>query len=418
MKVLHLNTFDSGGGAAIAARRLNRGLHDIGVDSTMLVQLKTGDDRSVSGAPPIWRKGLAMSRPFLDDIPLLLYPERKKITFSPATLPDRVFVRVREYDPDIVHLHWIAAGFVKIESLKKLKRPIIWTLHDSWAFTGGCHIPFDCTRYRDMCGACPTLGSTRENDLSRKIWQRKIKAWKGLNLTVVTPSRWLADCARSSSLFNNVRIEVIPNGLDIQIFKPIDKKMARNILSLPQDKKLILFGAIDSTSDKNKGFHLLSPALQILSETGWRDRAELIVFGSHEPENSTDFKMKVRYLGKLNDEISLAILYSAADLFVLPSIQESFGQTASEAMACGTPVVAFGSTGPLDIVNHQQNGYLAEPYEPDDLARGIAWAMEDGERWKALSMRAREKAEKEFELTLVARRYRKLYEEILSGGNR
>lgn len=418
MKVLHLNTFDSEGGAAIAARRLNRGIHDIGVDSTMLVQIKKGDEPDIIGPTSKIEKGLSLLRPEFDSLPIKLYPKRSPLIFSPAFMPERVSAKVAAINPDIIHLHWIAGGFLRIETLKHLNKPIIWTLHDSWGFTGGCHIPFDCGRYREMCGACPTLGSTKGNDLSRKIWRRKMKAWKYLNLTVVAPSRWLAECARSSSLFREVRVEVIPNGLDIQIFKPIDKKMARNIFSLPQDKKLVLFGAIDSTSDRNKGFHLLLPALQMLSEKGWRDRAELIVFGSREPENTSDFGMKARYMGKLNDEISLAILYSAADIFVLPSIQESFGQTASEAMACGTPVVAFGSTGPLDIVNHQQNGYLAEPYKPEDLARGIAWAMEDGERWKALSMRAREKAEKEFELTLVARRYRKLYEEILSGGNR
>ncbi|MDO8445567.1 MAG: glycosyltransferase family 4 protein [Deltaproteobacteria bacterium] len=415
MKALLLNTFDSGGGAAIAAYRLHKGLQAIDVDSRMLVQLKTGDDRSVSGPPPIWRKGLAMSRPFIDNIPLVLYPERKKIIFSPATIPDRVFVRVREYDPDIVHLHWIAAGFMKVESLKRLKKPIIWTLHDSWAFTGGCHIPFECTRYRQMCGACPTLASTKENDLSRKIWRRKQRAWKGLNLTVVAPSRWLAECARSSSLFRDTRVKVIPNGLDIQIFKPIDKSTARNILSLPQDKKLILFGAMDSTSDRNKGFHFLLPVLRMLSEKGWRDRAELVVFGSREPENTPDLGIKARYMGKLNDEISLAILYSAADLFVLPSIQENLPNTVMEALACGTPCIAFNQGGLPDMIEHGKNGYLAKPYETNELARGIEWVLEDDERWRGLSQRARKKVEDEFAIEKVAKRYEDLYKEIISG---
>ena len=413
MKLLLLNTFDSGGGAAIAASRLNRGQRDIGVDSNMLVQFKQGDDPNVMGPASKLEKGLSLIRPELDSLPTRLYPHRNQFIFSPAFLPERISTKVASLNPDIIHLHWIACGFMRIETLRRFKRPVVWTLHDSWAFTGGCHLPFDCTRYRQMCGACPTLGSNKEKDLSGRIWRRKHRAWKDLNMTVVAPSRWLADCAKSSSLFRDVRVEVMPNGLDIQIFKPIDKSTARNILSLPQDKNLILFGAMNSTSDKNKGFHLLSPALRMLSEKGWRDKAELIVFGAREPENPPAFGMKARYIGKLNDEVSLTLLYSAADIFVLPSIQENLPNTVMEAMACGTPCVAFNQGGLPDLIEHKRNGYLVRPFETEDLARGIAWVLEDDERWTSLSLRAKEKVEYEFSVEKVAKRYADLYKEIL-----
>ncbi len=413
MKVLHLNTFDSGGGAARAAFRLNRGLQGIGVESRMLVQFKFSDATDVIGPQTSFEKVIHNVRPHMDALPVRLYPNRPVLNFSPALLPDNLTAKVTDFTMDIIHLHWVGGGFLRLETLKRFNKPLVWTLHDSWAFTGGCHIPFECTRYRQVCGACPILGSKREWDLSRWVFQRKKKAWQGLNLAVVAPSRWLADCAGSSSLFYNVRVEVIPNGLDLNRFKPVDKNLARELFSLPHDKKLILFGAVDATGNKNKGFNLLLSTLRALSKNIQTNRCELIVFGSPEPADMPDFGLKSQYLGRLYDEISLVLLYSAADVIVVPSIQEAFGQTASEAMACGTPVVSFETTGLVDIVDHKRTGYLARPFEPDDLAKGIAWVLEDDRRRHVLSQQARQKVEKEFDLTSVAKRYVDLYNDIL-----
>lgn len=413
MKVLLLNTFDSGGGAAVASSRLYQGLKDIGIESRMLVQHKYSDDPNVIAPASKLGKGISLIRPELDAIPLRFYPKRQKIIFSPAVVPDSMASKMAALDPDIVHLHWIAGGFIRLESLKIFNKPIVWTLHDSWAFTGGCHIPFDCKRYQDACGMCPALGSKREKDLSHWIWRRKKKAWKDLNLTIVTPSRWLADCARSSSLLSNYRIEVIPNGMDIGRFKPMHKQYIREILSLPKDKKIILFGSVNCLNDRIKGFHLLLPALRKMSAEGWADKAELVIFGASEPQDAPDCGLETRYFGTLRDDISLRVLYNAADVMVVPSLQEAFGQTASEAMACGTPVVAFGTTGLLDIVDHQQNGYLARPFEIEDLSQGIAWVLKDDKRWQILSQQARQKVEKEFDIRLVAQRYLDLYNEII-----
>jgi glycosyltransferase involved in cell wall biosynthesis len=292
---------------------------------------------------------------------------------------------------------------MQIETISKLKRPLVWTLHDMWAFTGGCHYTGDCERYLKSCGGCPQLGSSKNWDLSSWIWQRKAKAWRNLNLTIVTPSTWLANCAKSSSLFKDLQIEVIPNGLDTQTYRPINKRVARELLNLPQDKQLILFGAVRSTSDTRKGFHLLKPALEDLSKSGWKDRLEVAIFGA--AENQPDFGLKVHYLGHINDDLPLAIIYSAADVMLVPSIQEAFGQTASESLACGTPVVAFNATGLKDIVDHQINGYLAQPFKVEDLAQGIAWVLENPDRHEKLSYHARQKAEQEFTQEIQARRY-------------
>lgn len=232
-------------------------------------------------------------------------------------------------------------------------------------------------------------------------------------MTIVTDSSWLAECVKNSSLFKHYRVEAINPGLDLNCFKPVDKKLARSLLSLPVDKKLILFGAMHSTSDSNKGFQFLQPAIQSLSKTTLGAHAELIVFGASEPANPPNLGMKAHYMGRLHDDLSLSVLYSAADVMVVPSIRESFGQTASESMACGTPVVAFGTTGLLDIVDHELNGYLAAPYEPEDLANGIMWVLSLGEVGsKSLSLNARNKAEKAFSIELMTQKYLSLFSKL------
>ena len=412
MRIILLNTNDIGGGAAIAAYRLLKGLQQRGMEAEMLVQSKKSDDYSIIGPQTKWEKAVSKLRPIFDSIPIRFYKQRMKIIFSSAILQDNISKKVKNINPDIIHLHWVAAGFIRIETLAKINKPIIWTLHDSWAFTGGCHITFDCKKYIKSCGCCPTLNSNKKKDLSYKILQRKRKSWKNLDLTIVTPSSWLGECAKKSSLFCNTRIEVIPNGIDLNRFKPIDKNIAKDILCLPKDKKLMLFGAMGAINNQNKGFHLLKKALKKLSSKENKN-IELVIFGSSKPRNEEDLAFKTHYLGQLNDETSLTLVYSAADVMIVPSIQEAFGQTASESLACGTPVVAFGDTGLLDIVDHQKNGYLAKLFDTGDLAYGIKWVLEDNIRWRKLSENAREKVINEFDIVKVAKRYEDLYKDIL-----
>ena len=357
-------------------------------------------------------KGLAKLRPTLDQLPLYPYPKRERSPYSVQWLPDNLAAQVAQINPDVIHLHWINGGYLKIETIARFKKPIIWTLHDMWAFTGGCHITKDCMNYTNSCGTCPQLHSNKEKDLSRWIWQRKARAWQNLNLTIVTPSHWLAKCAASSSLLKNVRIEVIPNGLDTQQYKPIEKSVARSILSLPEDKQLILFGAMSATSDPNKGFNFLQSALQNLSQSGWGEQVELVVFGSSQPKNPTELGLKSHYLGRLNDDISLSLVYAAADVFIAPSVQDNLPNTVMESLACGTPCVAFDIGGMPDMIEHQQNGYLAKPFDIDDLARGITWVLEDEERLQKLGSNGREKIEQNFSLEIQAYNYLSVYKDI------
>ena len=410
MKLLHILASE-GSGAGRAALRLHQGLLNESIGSSALVLYKKSDDLSVSEL----NKTISFYKQAQDKLSKRI---TKNIfncdrTFSANFTPSLILDAIKKRNADIINFHWIGREFFKIEELKKLQTPLVWTLQDMWPFTGGCHYSENCDRYTKSCGTCPQLPGNKEQDLSRWIWQRKTKAWFDLNLTIVAPSSWIADCAKSSSLFGHLRVEVIPFCLDTDKYKPVERRVARELLNLPQDKQLILFGAFSSTTDERKGFHLLVPALKALSQSGWGEQAELVVFGASQPKEPTDLGFKAHYLGRFNDDISLTLLYSAADVMIVPSIQESFGQTASEALACGTPVVAFNATGLKDIVDHQQSGYLAQPYEVDDLAQGISWVLEDRERHGKLRINARTKAIKSFSLELQARRYLSIYKDLL-----
>ena len=280
-----------------------------------------------------------------------------------------------------------------------------------WAFTGGCHYDEECGAYQEQCGTCPVLGSNKLQDLSRKVWLRKQANFgKMANLNIIGLSRWLVDCAKQSSLFQDTPVFNLPNPIDTNTFSPFDKQQARALLNLPQDKNLVLFGAMGAISDPRKGFKELAEALTHLDA----DNTELVVFGSSQPKTPQDFKQKTHYLGYLHDDVSLRVLYSAVDVMVVPSLQEAFGQTASESMACGTPVVAFAATGLLDIIDHQITGYLAKPFDTGELAQGIEWVL-SASNYQKLSQNAREKVLREFDSRVVAKKYIDLYNKIIKG---
>lgn len=402
------------GGASGAAYRLHQGLQQLDCPSQMLVQTKFSDDPSVLASDKSYDKLIAKLQinERFNNLPLQKYSQRSDAIFSTQWFPDTVGSKIQKLGTDLINLHWICRGFLRIETLARFRCPIVWTFHDMWAFTGGCHYSGECDRYRESCGACPQLGSDCENDLSRWIWRRKAKAWKDLNLTIVAPSQWMANCARSSALFQNRRVEVIPNSLNTEIYKPLDRRIARSRLNLPEDKQLVLFGAQD-VADPRKGFPLLQAALQDLSGAGWSDRLELVIFGTVQSLQQFELGFKCHRLGKLSDDISLALLYAAADVFVACSLQDNLPNTVVESFACGTPSVAFNIGGLPDIIDHQDNGYLAQPYESEDLARGIAWVIDNPERHRRLSNCARQKAEREFTMALQARRYASLFAQLV-----
>ena len=282
MKILHINTFDTNGGAARAAYRLHRALLAESVDSKMLVQKKTSDDGTVISPTSKLEKGVNLLRPTLDSLPVKRYKSRTQTLFSPAWLPlSQIPKKIAQIDPDVVHLHWICGGMMSVHDLAKINKPIVWSLHDMWAFTGGEHYDEYQQHYLNQCGKSRVLGSKEVNDLSRKVWEQKRKAYEQIdNMTIIGLSNWMYRAAKSSSLLKNKNHIQLANPINTTTFSPFDEEEARLLLNLPLDKKLILFGAIDATSDPRKGFNYLFKALKKIES----ENIELVIFGSSQPD--------------------------------------------------------------------------------------------------------------------------------------
>lgn len=408
MKITHISS-DSIGGAARAANRLHQALvAKTGNNSEMIVRSKNIDDwRSMS---PIGSLGLAIPNliPFLDVLPTKLQRTTNQLPHSAAWISTIHARSINALAADVIHVHWACAGFLSIEQMACITKPTVWTLHDMWGFCGAEHLAADTSNARWRLGYEKTNRDPlhRGFDIDRWVWRRKQAAWKR-PMHIVAPSRWLADCARSSALMHNWNVTVVPNTLDVDKYKPISKKLAREILCLPLDVKLILFGAIKGTEAPHKGWDLLQPALATVAADV--SKVHGVIFGQGEPEHPPVLGMPLHWLGHIYDDATLALLYSAADVMVVPSRQESFGQTGSEAQSCGCPVVAFNATGLTDVVEHGQTGYLAEPYSSDDLAKGIEWVLADDERHARLSTQARERAVRLWSHHVVVPQYLEVY---------
>jgi len=419
MQITHLNSSNIHGGSGRAAYRIHKSLKEIGLDSRMFVLRNFESDLDVKAVTDNWiQKVLKKVRPRYERRILNLYGNREKKPFSIASKGINVAKESVIRDADIINLHWINKSFLSLKSLKqigKLNKPIVWTLHDMWAFTGGCHYSNNCRRYEEICGKCPVLNSKKLKDLSWKILSRKLKLFKDLNLTIVTPSNWLADCAKRSSLFSNNKIEVIPYSIDTKIFKPIAREKARKILNLPEDKFLVLFGASPGVSIKRKGINYLLEAL-LMAEHNFpqlMNRLELLVLGISHSEKIENIPFKTHFLGTLYDAITINLCYNAADIFILPSIEDNLPNTVIESLACGTPAVGFNIGGVPDIITHEKNGYLAEDKKAEDIARGIGWILEDKNRLIRLGKNAREKALNNYTYDIIGKKYLKLYESLL-----
>ena len=408
MRVVHLAYADGGGGAFKAAHRIHRGLRALDIDSRMLVSKRvTGDpDVADAGTPAgrIW----AQLATYLDVMPLRLLGIPADDFSSLAWVGTGAARRAHKLAPEVVQLHWICAGFMRIEALATLREPVVWRLADMWPLAGIGHYSGDDTRYLHGYSADRRPPGERGPDLNRWVWQRKRRAFARLkDLTLVAPSRWLARCASQSPLFRERRVEVIPTGQDISIYRPIPKKTAREILHLPQEARLVMAGSM-GVGEKRKGVALLLQALERLRER----RYELLLLGDR-PRTAPSLPVQAHWLGKLNDDVSLALAYSAADVFVAPSLEENLANTVIEAMACGVPCVAFNIGGMPDIIRPDLNGYLATPFATDDLARGIVTILESGAAYERLSAAARDTVVTEFSAELQARRFASLYEEVL-----
>lgn len=351
----------------------------------------------------------------LGQIALRLHPLRD--TTMPWTSPwggYSLATWVKELNPDIVHLHWIAASTVNLPSLAALHVPIVWTFHDMWPLTGGCHCHLDCEQWQIQCATCLQLGKGLIGfDMSHLAWEYKKKAYHKLkHVYAIGPSRWMTKMASLSSLWQGKPCTHLGNALDTDIFAPKDRASARKQWGLPNDVPVLLFG-VSSSRIPYKGFDLLIMALHILKAQG--KKFHLAIFGEHSEAN---LSIPCTCVGFVSEPSKLASLYSASDIFVAPSRQDNLPTTLIEASACETPCVAFNIGGISDIITHNRHGYLAPPFDVKALAQGISLLLENAalrEQWGKI---ARDHVLTHFESRLIARRHISFYEEIIQRANR
>jgi len=435
VKVLFVNTSDISGGAARAAMRIMRGVQH-GVEAQMFVKTKysqSSDVIELSCFEPqnvFYRISDLIAKKIKNKWQHYKwhpYKLTKQNVFMSDLRSTRIWGALQKIDYDIVHLHWINLRFIDVRELARIKKPIVWTLHDSWPFCGLCHYFIDCERYQTHCGACPQLGSEKEQDLAYEIFEKKLEAYKDLDLHIVTPSRWLGDSAKKSALLGRFPVHVIPNCLDTDLFRPLSDTEILTIAEHQQNavvsrvlreatqekglaKPLILFGAMNAANDRRKGFASLLSALQILDAQGFE--AHLVVFGANAQELPMTFQnIDVTFVGYIHDSSVLTAFYNVANVMVVPSLTENLSNAIMESLSCATPVVAFNIGGNSDMIDHQQNGYLAEENNCEDLANGIKWCIghnTDG----FLSKNAREKVLNNFTIDIVSKQYKYLYESL------
>lgn len=408
MRIIHVS-YSAEGGAGRSALRLHQSLRGLAIDSVFLA-FDRGATMPPSDLPGPLDRFLARYMRNIDKLPNKVNRQRLETSWSNNWAPNLTLRRINALSPDVVHLHFIGAGTIPIRVFEHISCPIVWTLHDMLAFTGGCHYTGDCDRYLEKCGACPILKSHSEDDLSRTNWMRKSSAWKNVKITVVSPSRWLASEARRSSLMARQEVLVIPYGIDLNCFQPLGKTESRKALGVSADRFVIAFGAARIT-DPRKGLDLLWPALQEFSRRVGDRKCELLVFGAGgwTPPHTS---FPIRNVGMIDNDQRLAQLYSAADVFCAPSREENLANTALESLGCGTPVLAFKIGGFPDIVDHCRTGYLANPFEPESLVDGLEFLSSSRLSPEDLREACRSRAERLFDGKTNARRYLELYNSL------
>ncbi len=419
MKIVHINIDDSKGGASIACKAINKAINSSGVESNVLVQMKyISDNETIGFVNNTLRKISYLVRFFLDYFSIFFFTLKNKGRFSFPFFGTDVSKHPLVLEADIINLHWINGGFFSLNTIRKLatlNKPIVWTLHDMWAFTGGCHYSGGCEKYKKLCLECPSLKYRGINDFSNKIFNKKLEVYKNLNLFIVTCSEWLASCAKESRLLKARDIRAIPNPIDINTFKMSDKMESRKIFNLSDNKFLILFGTMN-LKEERKGFVFLRDSLLYLYENfpELRSKVELLVFGSFGKDQTINIPFKTNFLGRIGDQKRLVACYNSADVFVAPSLEDNLPNTVMESLSCGVPVVAFNIGGMPDMIEHKNNGFLAEPDSAASLAEGIIWVMNE-KNIEQVKLNARRKVLENFTPQIIGERYKNYYSSLLDG---
>ena len=421
MRILQISTYDIRGGAARATYRLHRGLRGKDQNSCMLVRYKETDDDFVSA---VGQKQETDENAFFLEVPIqeqYINAHRTDISNTLFSLPYPgydISGSLLVQDADIINLHWVSQfqSPVTLKHIFSLGKPVVWTLHDQWALTGGCHYSAGCEGYQSSCKECPQLANDPFS-LPEAILYDKEALFQNANLTIVTPSRWMGRCARESRLFKSLRVEVIANSLETDTYSPLAKDLAKERLKIPDDAVTFLFGAIDG-SEKRKGFSELTGTMKFCLENNFfqellrKGRLRLLCFGSPNDQLES-IGIPVVSLGQLGMDKEIRDAYSAADIFLLPSLEDNLPNTILESMSCATPVVAFDVGGVPDMVTDGVNGFLVKAFDIEQMGKAIVSLALDADKRSSMGKAGRERATRDYALDVQAGNYLKLYDDLL-----
>ena len=413
MRVLIVNTSERIGGAAIAAGRLVEALKNNGIKAKMLVRRKSTGQVTTVLAERSASNRLSMLWERLS-VALHTHFRRNRIYAIDLGHSGGDITELPEFkQADVIHLHWINDGMLSLPAVEKIiasGKPIVWTLHDMWPFTGVCHYAHDCDHYTEHCHDCPQLNSRKYKDTAFRVFERKAAMLQGSNIQFVACSRWLGNMAMNSRLLQGRKITCIPNTYNNNLFKPRDKQQARVAVGLPLNKRLIVFSSHTFT-DERKGYHYLKEALKQLVSTHpeWHGKLGVVLIGKDiVPSMYQELPFEVYPLNYVADEKHIVEIYNAVDLLAIPSLQDNLPNTVLEAMACGVPCIGFNVGGIPEMIDHLHNGYIAEYKNVNDFANGIHWLLTEGE-YDVLSREAARKAANAYGENSVAMKYISIY---------
>jgi glycosyltransferase involved in cell wall biosynthesis len=411
MKILILSTFDINGGAAKAAFRLFESLIKFpGVEIKMVVKEKSSNNSNVIFKKSIFSKYFALILQALDNLILIFYPKRSRVLFSSAFISqDSILEIINEFRPDIINIHWINNGFISLQQISKFPNiPIVFSMHDMWITTGGCHYSLDCLKFQNKCSSCDQLKSSSPYDLSTFNFNSKVKLIQNLNrkISFIGLSTWISELAKKSKIVGMRQVVNLPNTINADFYKPLNKQNCKDVLGINTSKKILLYGAVNATTNKIKGFEHLKNAIRLLDINDYL----LVIFGNSENDFDIGCDIELLKFGFINDELTMRALYNASDVFLLPSIQENLSNSIMESLSCGVPAVAFNIGGNSDIIKHNVTGYLSVAFDPADFANGINIVTKNNN----LSINAREFVIQNFDYPVVSRRYFEYFKSIVN----
>lgn len=419
MKIVHLNTYEGNGGAGRACLRLNNALKIGGVESRVMVyyQFKESVQADSFSKTP-FQKARAIFNILSERYLAKGLVKALKTPFSLQWFGRSVISHPALKEADLIHIHWINHGFLRpkdLAELEELDKPIVWTFHDSNAFTGGCHVRYSCENFHKQCGSCPLLKISGKNDISHLTWKSKKKGYQNLGFHIVAPSNWMARSVKFSSLMGARETTVIPNTIETNVFKPYVKAEAKKLLKISPEKFVLMSGFMPSKNDKHKGTSFLLDALNDLAGRPGviKENIELLIFGNKDNADMPEFPFKTTFLGTINNDAHLAKCYSAADAFITASLEDNLPNTVMESLACATPVVAFKTGGIPDMVEHLVNGYLADYESSEDLATGMEWLYHE-ENAADIQKQARLTILTHFSEEVIAEKHILLYQSLIN----